>query len=231
MITVKKIHLLIVEDEAPIRDMIKFSLSSEFVVAEAENTLQAKACIANRQPDIILLDWMIPGMSGVEFAKALRTTELTKHIPIILLTAKAEEENKIKGFDAGVDDYITKPFSPRELMARIRSILKRGPIAYPDEVLVIGDIALNLQKHEVKIKNNILSLTPINYRLLAFLMKHPNRTYSRDQLLQHVWENALEKTDRAVDVQIKRLRAALTPYGYSELIQTIRGGGYMLVQS
>ncbi|MCD6047643.1 MAG: phoB [Gammaproteobacteria bacterium] len=230
MTTSKKIHLLIVEDEAPIRDMIKFSLPAEFVVTEAENTAQAKTCIADRQPDIILLDWMLPGMSGVEFAKALRSATLTKNIPIILLTAKAEEENKIKGFDAGADDYITKPFSPRELIARIRSILKRGPIAYPDEVLVIGDIALNLQKHEVKIKNDILSLTPVNYRLLAFFMKHPNRTYSRDQLLQHVWENALEKTDRVVDVQIKRLRAVLSPYGCSEIIQTVRGSGYKMVQ-
>ncbi len=224
----KNICILIIEDEAPIRDMIKFSLPSEFVLMEAENIIQARTQLADRQPDIILLDWMLPGKSGIEFAKSLRADASVRNIPIIFLTAKAEEENKIKGFEAGADDYITKPFSPKELVARIKSILKRGPIAYPDEILNFQHLSINLQKHEVYIRDQIINLTPMNYRLLVFFLKHPEKIYSRAQLLKNLWEDGLEKTDRAVDVQIRRLRSALFPYNYDKIIQTIRGGGYKL---
>jgi two-component system phosphate regulon response regulator PhoB len=229
--TTKKHRVLIIEDEAPIRQMLRFSMPAGYDLIEAENTLQGRIAIAKRQPDIILLDWMLPGKSGVEFAKELRGDVLTRNIPIILLTARAEEENKIKGLESGADDYVTKPFSPRELFARIKSILKRGPIAYPDNVLIIHTITLNLTKHEVKIGDNLLSLSPINYRLLHFLIKNPDHIYTRDQLLNQVWDDALDKTDRAVDVQIKRLRGILGPYGYADLIKTVRGIGYQLVST
>ena len=223
----KKITILIVEDEVAIRDMLKFSLpQEEFILKEAECAKDANLQLANQYPDIILLDWMLPGLSGIEFAKQLKKDKRTQDIPIVMLTAKAEEENKIKGFETGADDYITKPFSPRELIARIKAILRRGLLIDAQGVLVAGDLQLNMHTQEVFIHGAMLKLTPINYRLLHFFLTHQGKIYSREQLLQHIWTETLDKDERLVDVQIKRLREALAPYGLKQLIKTVRSSGY-----
>jgi len=219
--------ILIVEDESHIRDMIKFSLSkTEFHILEAENTLQAERIIADKIPDLILLDWMLPDKSGIEFILGLKKKQITQDIPIIMLTAKAEESNKIKGLEAGADDYVTKPFSPRELITRIRAVMRRGPLVTPDDVIQINELYVNVKTHEVRIKNNLIKLTPIEYKILYFFITHQDRVYSREQLLHHIWGGDVDIIDRTVDSQIRRLRNVLRKYNHHKLIQTIRDFGY-----
>lgn len=222
-----KRHILIVEDEAAIRDMIRFALSANnFGLAEAADTRQAIEQIALKSPDLILLDWMLPDKSGIEFAKELKKGRNTRDIRIIMLTAKAEEENKIRGLESGVDDYVTKPFSPRELMARIKAVMRRGVLLTQDEVLQFNEMIIDVDQSRVSIGDQPVDLSPNEFRLLYFFVTHQNRVYSRDQLLSYVWGEASYLEERTVDVQVRRLRQALKTFGYHIYIQTVRGMGY-----
>ncbi len=221
------ITLLIIEDELAIRDMIRFALSpDEFIVLEADDIPAARRKLGEAIPDIILLDWMLPSQSGIDYIKELKIEPNYKEIPIIMLTAKAEEENKVKGLETGADDYITKPFSPAELIARIKTVLRRGPLVSPEGVIQVGKLSLNTHTHRVQVEQATIALTPNEYKLLQFFMTHPNRTYSRDQLITQVWGPSVYIDERSIDVQIRRLRARLRPHAYDKLIQTIREAGY-----
>ncbi|HXH03712.1 MAG TPA: phosphate regulon transcriptional regulator PhoB [Candidatus Competibacteraceae bacterium] len=220
-------RILVVEDEQPIREMISFALGSVgFAVEEAADSRQAQTAIANHRPDLILLDWMLPGVSGIDYARRLKKDELTREIPIIMLTARAEEEDKIQGLDSGADDYITKPFSPRELVARIKAVLRRGGPGGEGEVLEASGLKLDTASHRVTSGTATIEIGPTEYRLLEFFMSHPERVYSRSQLLDRVWGSNVYVEERTVDVHIRRLRKALEPYGHDVLIQTVRGAGY-----
>ncbi len=220
-------HILLVEDEQPIREMIVFALTSAgYEIYEAADARQAQICIAERLPDLILLDWMLPGISGIDYARRLKKDELTRELPIIMLTARAEEEDKVQGLESGADDYVTKPFSPRELVARIRAVLRRGGPAGEDEILRANDLALDLASHRVSAGETLLDMGPTEYRLLEFFMSHPERVYSRGQLLDRVWGSNVYVEERTVDVHIRRLRKALEPHGFDALVQTVRGTGY-----
>jgi two-component system phosphate regulon response regulator PhoB len=223
----KLIQLLIIEDETPIRDMIKFALNPMgFELIEASDSKEALVKLSLETPGLILLDWMLPGLSGIEFAKQLKKNPHTQNIPIIMLTAKAEEENKIKGLEIGADDYITKPFSPRELAARIKTVLRRGPLIQSDGMMQVDKLAINVNTNEVYIDNNLLVLTTNEYKLLYFFLTHQERIYSREQLLDQIWGKAQDINDRSVDVQVRRLRSRLEPYGCDKYIKTVRGYGY-----
>lgn len=220
-------HILIVEDEIAIRDMIQFALQpAGFTIHAAGDVMHAKHCIANQLPHLILLDWMLPDQSGIEFTKELKRDLKSQNIPIILLTAKAEEENKVKGLEVGADDYITKPFSPRELIARIKTVLRRGPLITPDGFIKVKELLLNTEKRVLSIEDRIIDLTPIEYKLMQFFMMHQERIYTRTQLLDYVWGVQYDIDERTVDVQIRRLRNRLEPYGFDSYIKTIRGSGY-----
>ena len=220
-------RILIVEDEQAIREMVMFALASAgYEAQEAADARQAELLLNSRLPDLLLLDWMLPGISGIEYARRLKKAELTRELPIIMLTARTEEEDKIQGLESGADDYITKPFSPRELVARIRAVLRRGGPAMEDEILRAGELALDLASHRVSIGDTALEMGPTEYRLLEFFMGHPERVYSRSQLLDRVWGSNVYVEERTVDVHIRRLRKALEPHGHEALIQTVRGAGY-----
>jgi len=222
-----KKRILIVEDEQPIRKMVVFALASAgYQVEEAADARQAQASIAERLPDLILLDWMLPGISGIDYARRLKKDDLTRELPIIMLTARAEEEDKVQGLESGADDYVTKPFSPREMVARIRAVLRRGGPAAEDEILRANDLTLDLAGHRVSAGETLLEMGPTEYRLLEFFMSHPERVYSRGQLLDRVWGSNVYVEERTVDVHIRRLRKVLEPQGYDALIQTVRGAGY-----
>ncbi len=226
----KAISILIIEDEIAIRDMLRYALEAAgFTVQEAGNASEAEQKIAQQIPDLILLDWMLPTISGIEFIKQLKRKPLIKDIPIIMLTAKAEEENKIKGLETGVDDYITKPFSPRELIARIKTVLRRSPLVTPEGIIQIGDLCLDTNTHQVTIKKQAIELAPIEYKLLYFFVTHQDRVYNREQLLDQVWGGENYIDERTVDVQIRRLRSRLKPHGYETRIKTIRGAGYQFI--
>ncbi|MDG4550035.1 MAG: phosphate regulon transcriptional regulator PhoB [Candidatus Contendobacter sp.] len=220
-------RILIVEDERPIREMVTFALTGVgYETREAADARQAQALIAERLPDLILLDWMLPGVSGIDLARRLKREELTREVPIIMLTARAEEEDKVQGLESGADDYITKPFSPRELVARIRAVLRRGGPATEDEILRANGLSLDLASHRVSADETLLDMGPTEYRLLEFFMSHPERVYSRGQLLDRVWGSNVYVEERTVDVHIRRLRKVLEPHGYDTLVQTVRGAGY-----
>ncbi len=220
-------HILLVEDEQPIREMVAFALSNAgYQVHEAADARQAQVCIAERLPELILLDWMLPGTSGIDYARRLKREELTRDLPIIMLTARTEEEDKVQGLESGADDYVTKPFSPRELVARIRAVLRRGGPAGEDEILRAGDLTLDLASHRVSTGDTLIDMGPTEYRLLEFFMSHLDRVYSRGQLLDRVWGSNVYVEERTVDVHIRRLRKALEPHGFDTLIQTVRGAGY-----
>ena len=220
-------NILLVEDEQPIREMIVFALTNAgYEVYQAADARQAQVYIAERLPDLILLDWMLPGISGIDYARRLKKDELTRELPIIMLTARAEEEDKVQGLESGADDYVTKPFSPRELVARIRAVLRRGGPAAEDEILRANGLTLDLASHRVSAGETLLDIGPTEYRLLEFFMSHPERVYSRGQLLDRVWGSNVYVEERTVDVHIRRLRKALEPYGFDVLIQTVRGSGY-----
>jgi two-component system phosphate regulon response regulator PhoB len=228
--------ILIVEDEPSIAELIAVNLShAGFLPVRAFQTEQASQLMKEVLPDLVVLDWMLPGKSGVQFAKELRSNERTKDIPIILLTARSEEMDKIAGLEAGADDYLTKPFSPKELVARIRAVLRRRSPQLADEVVQINNLRLDPVSHRVLAVNGIdevsLDLGPTEFRLLHFFMTHPERVHSRGQLLDKVWGDHVFVEERTVDVHIKRLRAALAPSNCQNLIETVRGSGYRLTKT
>ncbi len=220
--------ILIIEDEAAIRDMLKFTLSSsDYEVIEAENAEEGWKLALTQTPDIILLDWMMPGTSGVELAKRLRNNDKTVEIPIIMLTARGEEDDQVKGFEAGADDYVIKPFSPRALVARIKANLRRQVAEVGDkESINSGRMNLDLKSHRFYVDDNEIKLGPTEFKLIHFFMTHANRVFSRSQLLDHVWGVNVVVEERTVDVHIRRLRKLLEPAGVADYIQTIRGSGY-----
>ena len=219
--------ILIVDDEAPIREMIAVALEmAGYDCLEADNAQDAHAIIVDRKPDLILLDWMLPGgTSGIELARRLKREELTNDIPIIMLTAKGEEDNKIQGLEVGADDYITKPFSPRELVARLKAVLLRAGQADNESPIEIGGLLLDPISHRVTIDGTPADMGPTEYRLLQFFMTHQERAYTRGQLLDQVWGGNVYVEERTVDVHIRRLRKALGE-AYENLVQTVRGTGY-----
>lgn len=220
-------RILIVDDEAAIREMIGIALDlAGFEYLEAEDALQAHHKIVDERPNLILLDWMLPGMSGIELARRLKRDEATAEIPIIMLTARGEEDNKIQGLDAGADDYITKPFSTRELISRIRAVMRRSSALSSEKAIEAEGLKLDPVSHRVTADDKPVEMGPTEYRLLAFFMSHQERAYSRSQMLDHVWGGNVYVEDRTIDVHIRRLRKALEPYNYDRFIQTVRGTGY-----
>ncbi|WP_428101708.1 phosphate regulon transcriptional regulator PhoB [Candidatus Rariloculus sp.] len=218
--------VLVVEDERPIRDMLAFNLGrAGYEVQAVDDGREARAAIANRCPDVVLMDWMLPDVSGLEFTRQLKRDPRTREIPVIMVTALADEDDRVTGLDAGADDYIVKPFSQRELLARIRAALRRGTVS-ADEVVTVGQLKLNSASLQVTVGEEIIPLSRTEYRLLEFFMRHPGRVYSRSQLLDSVWGGNVYVEERTVDVHIRRLRKALTPSGYDKLIRTSRGAGY-----
>ena len=219
--------ILVVEDEAAIREMLNFSLGrAGFAVHEAADARQAQDMINLQVPDLILLDWMLPGTSGVDLAQKLRLNTRTRELPIILLTARGEEENKIKGLEAGADDYITKPFSTQELIARIRAVLRRTVSPSNEDIIKMGELSLDTVSHRVMVQETPVDLGPTEFRLLHFFMSHAERVFSRSQLLDQVWGNNVYIEERTVDVHIRRLRRALETFACDKYIQTVRGAGY-----
>jgi len=219
--------ILVVEDEAAIREMLNFSLGrAGFDVHEAADARQAQDMMSQSLPDLVLLDWMLPGTSGVDLAQKIRHNTRTRELPIILLTARGEGENKIKGLDAGADDYVTKPFSTQELIARIRAVLRRTVNPTNEDVIKAGDLSLDTVSHRVMVKETPVDLGPTEFRLLHFFMSHAERVFSRSQLLDQVWGNNVYIEERTVDVHIRRLRRALEAYDCDKYIQTVRGAGY-----
>lgn len=224
-----KANILIVEDESPILELLALNISQAgYNPLRAISAEHAEKLINEALPDIILLDWMLPGMSGIDFAKKLRSNALTKTIPIIMLTARSDELDKVKGLEVGADDYITKPFSPRELNARIKAVLRRKAPELTEDILKINGLELNPASHRVTGNNKLLEMGPTEFRLLHFFMSNPERVYSRSQLLDKVWGSQIFIEDRTVDVHIRRLRNILTQSEHENLIQTVRGSGYRL---
>ncbi|MCP5161285.1 MAG: phosphate regulon transcriptional regulator PhoB [Hahellaceae bacterium] len=218
--------VLIIDDEAPIREMIAVALEmADYHCLEASNTRDGHALIIDRKPDLILLDWMLPGTSGIEFARRLKKDDSTAEIPIIMLTARTEEDNKIQGLEAGADDYITKPFSPRELVARLKAVLRRATPAGKETPVEVDGLLLDPVCHRVSAHGESLTMGPTEYKLLQFFMTHQDRVYSRTQLLDQVWGGNVYVEERTVDVHIRRLRKALGEQ-HEHLIQTVRGAGY-----
>jgi two-component system phosphate regulon response regulator PhoB len=217
--------ILIVDDETAIRDMLRIALEmAGYRCLEAADTQQAHSLIIDEKPNLILLDWMLPNTSGVEFARRLKKEELTASIPIVMLTAKSEEDNKIQGLEVGADDYITKPFSPRELIARLKAILRRTESVTLSKTIEVEGLRMDPVGHVVTIDGQVLQMGPTEYRLLEFFLNHQDRVYSRGQLLDHVWGGNVYVEERTVDVHIRRLRKALN--GHDKFIQTVRGAGY-----
>lgn len=220
-------RILIVEDEAPIRDMIKFVLQqSDYKVIEAEDYHVGLQKVQEPYPDLILLDWMLPGGSGVQLAKKLKQHEYTRDIPIIMLTARGEEEDKVRGLEAGADDYVTKPFSPKELVARIKAVMRRSSPTSDEQPIDVNGLVLDPVSHRVFSHQDKLKLGPTEFKLLHFFMTHIDRVYSREQLLDHVWGTNVYVEDRTVDVHIRRLRKAISGNGHEHMVQTVRGAGY-----
>jgi two-component system phosphate regulon response regulator PhoB len=218
---------LVVEDERAIREMVAFGLRrAGFDVVEAEDTREARARIADRRPDLVLIDWMLPDMSGLELTRALKKDKDMREVPVIMLTARAEEQDKVNGLEGGADDYVTKPFSPRELLARINAVLRRTTSAPTEEVVAAGLLTLDAAGHRVSAGDATVPLGPTEYRLLSFFMTHPERVYSRSQLLDRVWGGNVYVEERTVDVHIRRLRKALEGFDCDKFIQTVRGAGY-----
>ena len=224
-------RILIVEDEPAIRDMVAFALrKGEYEPVHAGDSREAQAAIADRVPDLILLDWMLPGTSGLELARRWRKAPLTREVPIIMLTARGEENDRVGGLEAGVDDYVVKPFSARELLARIRAVLRRSREDDEDGSIASGALRIDGAAHRVFARgasgDEPVQIGPTEYRLLHFFMTHPERVYSRAQLLDHVWGGNVYVEERTVDVHIRRLRKTLEPHLLDGMIQTVRGAGY-----
>jgi two-component system phosphate regulon response regulator PhoB len=221
--------ILLVEDEPGIQELIRFNLAQAgHEVVSALNAEQAQQIIKRALPDLILLDWMLPGMSGIDLCRKLRADERVKPVPIIMLTARSEERDKVLGLETGADDYITKPFSPRELVARIKAVLRRRAPQMTEDVVDINGLRIDPVTHRVAGNQRPVDLGPTEFRLLHFFMTHPERVYSRSQLLDHVWGDHVFVEERTVDVHIRRLRLALEPTGHDGMVQTVRGAGYRL---
>lgn len=222
-----KLNVLIVEDEEAIREMLTMVLEqSDFDVSAAASAEEAQQALAERQPDLLLLDWMLPGISGVELARRLKKDESYKELPIILLTARGEEEDKVRGLEIGADDYVTKPFSPKELIARIKAVMRRSGKGGESRQIVLGDLVLDTEQHRLMIGGNSLEVSPTEFRLMHFFMLNPDKVYSRTQLLDQVWGRSVYIEERTVDVHIRRLRKILAEHGREDLVQTVRGFGY-----
>lgn len=221
-------HVLVIEDEPDIREMLAFTLTREgFRVTEAETAEQGLERLAERLPDIVLIDWMLPGQSGVELARRVRRDAATAELPLIMLTARGEEADKLRSFESGIDDYVTKPFSPKELIARIRALLRRSG-APADGLLTLGPLVLDTTSHTLTINAASEHLGPTEFRLLEVFLRHPNRVFDRSQLLDRVWGRSAYVEERTVDVHVLRLRKVLRRHQADELIQTVRGVGYRL---
>ncbi|MES3008346.1 MAG: phosphate regulon transcriptional regulator PhoB [Pseudomonadota bacterium] len=224
--------ILIVDDEPAIRDMIGITLDlAGFKSTTAETAQHAYVSIVDDRPDLILLDWMLPGGSGIELARRLKRDELTANLPIIMLTAKTSEDNKVQGLDVGVDDYVTKPFSPRELVARIKAVMRRTSGNQQDKVLRVFDLQLDPSSHRITIEDNPVDMGPTEFKLLKFFMTHQEKVFSRDHIQDQVWGGNVYLEERTIDVHIRRLRKALssverTSIDYARLVQTVRGAGY-----
>jgi len=220
-------RILLVDDEPAIRDMLGFALSKAgFTFVEAGDADQAEAEIMREMPDLILLDWMLPGQSGIDFARQLRREEATRNIPIIMVTARGEQEDKVRALKLVADDYITKPFGPEELAARIEAVLRRVRPEASDALVEVGGLILDPQSHRVFVTDQMLELRRVEFRLLHLFMTHPERVYSRTQLLDLIWDRNLDVGERTVDMQVSNLRKLLRPHGLDHMIQTLRGVGY-----
>lgn len=219
--------VLVVEDEPSIQELIAASLRhSGYEVLRADSAEDAMLLVAEALPDVVLLDWMLPGLSGIQYARRLRSEERTNDLPIIMLTARSDEHDKVSGLDAGADDYLTKPFSPRELQARIKAVLRRRAPQMTEDSVEIAGLRIDPVTHRVSGNNQALELGPTEFRLLHFFMTHAERVHSRTMLLDQVWGDHVFVEERTVDVHIRRLRAALEASGHDRLIQTVRGTGY-----
>jgi two-component system phosphate regulon response regulator PhoB len=224
-------NILIVEDEPAVQELLKASLSrGGFKVEVSSDAAAARAAIRDALPDLVIVDWMMPGESGISLARALREDRRTRDLPIIMLTARAAEADKVSGLETGADDYITKPFSPRELVARVNALLRRRAPEHADRLLAAGTLVLDPAAHSVTAAGRTVNLGPTEFNLLKFLMAHPGRVHSRKQLLDQVWGDHVFIEERTVDVQIRRLRVALGDGG-ENLIQTVRGAGYKLAKA
>jgi two-component system phosphate regulon response regulator PhoB len=221
------LNILVVEDEDAIRGMLMMVLEQAgFVPIAAADAEEAQKALDETLPDLILLDWMLPGISGVEWARRLKKEPVYRDLPIILLTARGEEEDKVKGLEIGADDYMTKPFSPKELIARIRAVLRRSGKIQGQAQIVLGDLVLDTEQHRLSISDKQLEVSPTEFRLMQFFMTHPDKVYSRTQLLDQVWGRSVYIEERTIDVHIRRLRKILGEYGREDLVQTVRGFGY-----
>lgn len=219
--------ILVVEDEAPIREMLGYALMKEgYIFREAADVEQARPLLASEKPDLVLLDWMLPGMNGADYARRIRNNPDTRDIPIIMLTARGEEADKIRGLDTGADDYVTKPFSTKELLARIRAVMRRTKDMDDGGIISVKGLSLDPETFRVTADEQTVDISPTEFRLLHFFITHPERVYSRDQLLDQVWGQNVYVEERTVDVHIRRLRKTLEPYNYAQLIQTVRSVGY-----
>lgn len=219
--------ILIVEDEEGIREMLGYTLMKEgYQFEEADSVEQAQPIISQEMPDLILLDWMLPGTSGVDYLRRLRSNPETKDVPVIMLTARADEMEKIQGLDVGADDYITKPFSTRELLARIKALLRRSQKDEIKGLIEVKGLTLDPETYRVLANGNSIDISPTEFRLLHFFISHPERVYSRSQLLDQVWGQNVYVEERTVDVHIRRLRKTLEPYNFNKFIQTVRSVGY-----
>lgn len=220
-------RILIVDDEPAIREMVAVALElADFDVLEAENAQRGHEIIVDERPDLVLLDWMLPSVTGIELARRLKRDDTTNEVPIIMLTAKSEEDNKIQGLDVGADDYITKPFSTRELISRIKAVLRRASSVAAEKAIEVEGLCLDPVSHRISADDYPVDMGPTEYRLLEFFMSHQERAYSRTQLLDQVWGANVYVEDRTIDVHIRRLRKALAPFDYDRFIQTVRGTGY-----
>ena len=220
-------RILVVEDESAIREMLSITLTrAGFEMAGAGSVAQAQSLILDRLPNLILLDWMLPETSGLEYARILKKDALTREVPIIMVTARTDEADRVRGLEVGADDYITKPFSPKELIARIKAVLRRGKPQSEDNIIQVDGMRVDLAGHRVTINNTVLDLGPTEFRLLHFFITHPDRVYSRGQLLDRVWGGSVCIGERAVDVHIRRLRQALSEHNHDCYVQTVRGTGY-----
>jgi len=220
-------YILIVEDEPAIREMVAFALrKAGMEPAHAADARSAQGMIAERVPDLILLDWMLPGTSGLDLARRLRKEDLTRGVPIIMLTARGEETDRVGGLEAGVDDYVVKPFSPRELIARINAVMRRTHGVDSEGVIEVGGLRIDSAAHRVYADDATVPIGPTEYRLLHFFMTHAERVYTRSQLLDYVWGGSVYVEERTVDVHIRRLRKTLEPFRRDGLVQTVRGAGY-----
>lgn len=222
-------RILLVEDERAIRDMIAFGLTrAGYEVREAEDCRTARAALADRLPDLMLVDWMLPDTSGLELTRAVKRNRLTRELPIIMLTARAEEGDKVTGLENGADDYVTKPFSPRELLARISAVLRRAGTLGLDQVLEFQGLELDQRGQRITVNGETLPLARTEFRMLELFMSRPERVFSREQLIARLWDSDAGVEDRTIDVCIRRIRMALEPYHMDRYLQTVRGAGYRL---